>query len=50
MTFARLLWRNLLYHSRGNFAVFLGVALGTVKSQPGRPREWALTFRHNFGG
>ena len=18
--------------------------------QPGRPREWALTFRHNFGG
>jgi iron complex outermembrane receptor protein len=24
--------------------------LGTVKSQPGRPREWSLTFRHNFGG
>jgi hypothetical protein len=24
--------------------------LGTVKSQPGRPREWSLTFRHDFGG
>jgi putative ABC transport system permease protein len=26
----RLLFRNLLYHRRGNFAVFLGVALGTA--------------------
>src|SRR5215813_3541830 len=30
MTFARLLWRNLLYHRRGNFAVLLGVAVGTA--------------------
>jgi len=30
MTFARLLVRNLLYHWRGNLAVFLGVALGTA--------------------
>src|SRR5438093_12327691 len=26
----RLLIRNLIYHRRGNFAVFLGVALGTA--------------------
>src|ERR1700732_2448808 len=26
----RLLLRNLIYHRRGNFAVFLGVALGTA--------------------
>src|SRR6266849_1778136 len=30
MTFARLLLRNLLYHWRGNFAVFLGIALGSA--------------------
>src|SRR5437763_10005468 len=30
MTFARLLWRNLLYHRRGNLAVLLGVAVGTA--------------------
>src|SRR4051812_32515426 len=30
MTFFRLLVRNLVYHRRGNFAVFLGVALGTA--------------------
>jgi ABC-type antimicrobial peptide transport system permease subunit len=30
MSFGRLLLRNLLYHWRGNFAVFLGVALGTA--------------------
>jgi ABC-type lipoprotein release transport system permease subunit len=30
MTFLRLLGRNLLYHWRGNLAVFLGVALGTA--------------------
>ena len=30
MTFSRLLLRNLLYHRRGNFAVLLGVALGTA--------------------
>src|SRR5436309_4762902 len=30
MTFARLQCRNLLYHWRGNLAVFLGVALGTA--------------------
>jgi ABC-type lipoprotein release transport system permease subunit len=30
MTFGRLLWRNLLYHWRGNLAVLLGVALGTA--------------------
>lgn len=30
MTFFRLLVRNLLYHRRGNFAVFLGVALGSA--------------------
>src|SRR5437763_736694 len=30
MTLGRLIVRNLLYHWRGNFAVFLGVALGTA--------------------
>ncbi len=30
MTFARLLLRNLVYHRRGNFAVFLGVVVGTA--------------------
>ena len=30
MTFGRLLLRNLLYHWRGNCAVFLGVAVGTA--------------------
>jgi ABC-type antimicrobial peptide transport system permease subunit len=30
MTFAKLLLRNLLYHWRGNFAVFLGIALGSA--------------------
>lgn len=30
MTIAKLLLRNLLYHWRGNFAVFLGVALGSA--------------------
>lgn len=30
MTFFRLLCRNLLYHRRGNLAVFLGVALGAA--------------------
>ena len=30
MTFFRLLVRNLIYHGRGNFAVFLGVALGSA--------------------
>jgi ABC-type lipoprotein release transport system permease subunit len=30
MTFTRLLWRNLLYHRRGNLAVLLGVAIGTA--------------------
>jgi ABC-type antimicrobial peptide transport system permease subunit len=30
MTWYRLLLRNLLYHWRGNLAVFLGVALGTA--------------------
>src|SRR5947207_14348513 len=30
MTFLRLLRRNLIYHWRGNLAVFLGVALGTA--------------------
>jgi ABC-type lipoprotein release transport system permease subunit len=30
MTLGRLLRRNLLYHWRGNLAVFLGVALGTA--------------------
>jgi ABC-type lipoprotein release transport system permease subunit len=30
MTFFRLLVRNLVYHWRGNLAVFLGVALGTA--------------------
>ncbi len=30
MNFFRLLLRNLRYHWRGNFAVFLGVALGTA--------------------
>src|SRR5262245_49734896 len=30
MTFLRLLWRNLLYHWRGNLAVALGVAVGTA--------------------
>jgi putative ABC transport system permease protein len=30
MTFLRLLWRNLVYHWRGNSAVLLGVAVGTA--------------------
>src|SRR5262245_16158710 len=30
MTLLRLLWRNLLYHWRGNLAVLLGVAVGTA--------------------
>ncbi|MBY0521984.1 MAG: FtsX-like permease family protein [Gemmataceae bacterium] len=30
MTFGRLLLRNLAFHWRGNFAVFLGVAVGTA--------------------
>src|SRR6516225_463881 len=30
MTFGRLLLRNLLYHWRGNSAVFLGVVVGTA--------------------
>src|SRR5207248_64291 len=30
MTFGRLLLRNLLFHRRGNFAVLLGVAVGTA--------------------
>ena len=30
MTFLRLLGRNLLYHRRGNLAVFLGIALGSA--------------------
>jgi putative ABC transport system permease protein len=30
MTFGRLLRRNLFYHWRGNFAVLLGVAVGTA--------------------
>jgi ABC-type lipoprotein release transport system permease subunit len=30
MTLGRLLWRNLLYHWRGNSAVLLGVAVGTA--------------------
>jgi putative ABC transport system permease protein len=30
MTFTRLLFRNLRFHWRGNFAVFLGVAVGTA--------------------
>ena len=24
--------------------------IGTASGQPGRPREWAVTFRHDFGG
>jgi iron complex outermembrane receptor protein len=24
--------------------------IGTAAGQPGRPQEWAVTFRHNFGG
>jgi hypothetical protein len=24
--------------------------IGTASGQPGRPREVALTFRHDFGG
>jgi iron complex outermembrane receptor protein len=24
--------------------------IGTASGQPGRPQEWAVTFRHNFGG
>ena len=23
--------------------------IGTASGQPGRPQEWAVTFRHNFG-
>src|SRR5262245_17770771 len=30
MTLFRLLWRNLLYHRRGNLAVLLGAAVGTA--------------------
>src|SRR5947199_7566972 len=30
MTFLRLLLRNLLYHWRGNFAVMLGIVLGSA--------------------
>src|SRR5262249_15149523 len=30
MTFGRLLLRNLLYHWRGNLAIFLGVVVGTA--------------------
>ena len=30
MTPARLLWRNLLYHWRGNLALLLGVVVGTA--------------------
>src|SRR3954468_3994941 len=30
MTFGRLLLRNLLFHWRGNLAVFLGVVVGTT--------------------
>jgi hypothetical protein len=30
MTFTKLLLRNLLYHWRGNFAVFLGITLGSA--------------------
>jgi putative ABC transport system permease protein len=30
MTLTRLLWRNLLYHWRGNLAVLLGVAVGAA--------------------
>ncbi len=30
MTFARLLLRNLVFHCRGNFAVLLGVVVGTA--------------------
>jgi ABC-type lipoprotein release transport system permease subunit len=30
VTFLRFLFRNLLYHWRGNLAVFLGIALGTA--------------------
>ncbi len=30
MTFGRLLWRNLLFHWRGNLAVLLGVVVGTA--------------------
>ena len=38
MTFFRLLLENLLYHRRGNLAVLLGVAVGTVKSRLARAR------------
>ena len=30
MTFPRFLVRNLFYHWRGNFAIFLGVVVGTA--------------------
>src|SRR2546425_11354476 len=30
MSFSKLLLRNLLFHRRGNFAVLLGVAVGTA--------------------
>src|SRR5436189_5528518 len=30
MTLVRLLFRNLLYHWRGNLAIFLGMAVGTA--------------------
>src|SRR5437773_11935399 len=30
MTFLGLLWRNLIYHRRGNLAGLLGVAVGTA--------------------
>lgn len=51
MTPARLLWRNLLYHWRGNLALLLGVVVGTAvltgallvgDSQRGSLRELAL--------
>ncbi len=51
MTFGRLLWRNLLYHWRGNLAVLLGVVVGTAvlsgalvvgDSQRGSLRDLAL--------
>jgi ABC-type lipoprotein release transport system permease subunit len=51
MTFGQLTLRNLRYHWRGNFAVFLGVALGTAvltgalfvgDSLRGSLRDWSL--------
>ena len=58
MTFAKLFTRNLIYHRRGNLAVFLGIALGSavltgalglLKAAQGNPIE-VQGHTDNVGG